>query len=83
MSGMAGSGSPLEDALTGEIISAIIHVHKELGPGFLESIYQRAMTLELARRGLGFSTEVDVPIRYAGVLIGRHRLDSISSSATR
>jgi GxxExxY protein len=74
---MTGSEPPFSDPLTREIIAAVIHVHDELGPGFLESVYQRAMAVELARRHLGFSTEVDVPIHYAGELIGRHRLDLV------
>ncbi|MEW6609676.1 MAG: GxxExxY protein [bacterium] len=41
-----------EDELTDKIISACINVHKELGPGFLESVYHNALRVELARQNL-------------------------------
>ena len=65
------------DDLTGSIIEAIIQVHRVLGPGFLEAIYQRALVIELKKRGLRIATEVDVPIRYDGEPIGIHRLDLV------
>jgi GxxExxY protein len=61
--------------LTGEIIAAAIEVHKRLGPGFLESIYENALVIELRKRGLKVEQQVDVPIEYEGFEIGRHRLD--------
>jgi GxxExxY protein len=78
MSGDEGdkNGSGLS-ALTYVVIDAIIAVHSELGPGFLESIYQRALALELRKRGIAVATEMDVTISYAGEVIGRHRLDLV------
>lgn len=65
------------DPLTESIIEAIIAVHRALGPGFLESMYQRALVIELQRRGLAVTSEMEVPITYQGQLVGRHRLDLI------
>lgn len=56
--------------ITGEIIGAAIEVHKYLGPGLLESAYQRCMELELQDRGLEYQVEVPVPLSYKG-----HQLD--------
>lgn len=64
-------------AVTHTIIQAIITVHRVLGPGFLEGIYQRALIIELHKLGLRVSTEFDVPIEYDGQLVGRHRLDLV------
>ncbi len=61
--------------LTGEIIAAAIEVHKRLGPGFIEQIYENALILELRKRGLKVDSEVVVIIEYDGVEVGRHRLD--------
>jgi GxxExxY protein len=69
------------DDLTYRIIDAIIKVHSELGPGFLEGTYQRALTIELRKRGHAVATEVDVSISYDGQVIGRHRLDLVVASA--
>jgi GxxExxY protein len=71
------------DDLTYRIIDAIIKVHSELGPGFLEGTYQRALTIELRKRGHAVATEVDVSISYDGQVIGRHRLDLVVASAVR
>jgi GxxExxY protein len=63
------------EELTGEIIGAAIEVHRTLGPGFLESIYENALAVELDRRGISFSRQLEVPVFYRGVEVGRHRLD--------
>ncbi|MGC3967009.1 MAG: GxxExxY protein [Pirellulales bacterium] len=57
------------------VIAAIIRVHQTLGPGFIESIYHRALTVELKRMSIPFSTEHELEIRYEGELVGLHRLD--------
>lgn len=57
------------------IIAAAIAVHRELGPGFLESVYERAMAVELARLGLPFRRQVRVPVLYRGVRVGLHVVD--------
>ncbi len=63
------------EVLTGRIIGCAIAVHRELGPGFLESIYEQAMVVELRRSGLGFERQKLLPIQYQGEPIGEHRLD--------
>ena len=50
--------------LSSMIINAAINVHKELGPGLLESVYQRCMAVDLENTGLRVQTEVPVPIFY-------------------
>ena len=52
--------------LSSKIIRAAINVHKELGPGLLESVYQSCMIIELQYMGLGVQSEVGVPIYYRG-----------------
>jgi GxxExxY protein len=65
-----------EDDLCGAIIGAAIDVHRELGSGLLESIYESALVIELADRGLATERQVEVPIQYKGrALDGRLRLD--------
>ena len=63
--------------LTGKIISCGIVVHKQLGPGFLESIYQAALPMELRKAGLKVETQKEIHIMYDGKEIGLHRLDLI------
>jgi len=65
------------DPLTHRIIEAIIRVHGVLGPGFLESIYHRALGIELTRQGIPTVTELDINIEYEGQPVGRHRLDLV------
>ena len=64
-----------QDELTGKIIGAAIHVHRELGPGYLESIYEEALCVELAAHGLKFARQAPLEIRYRGQRVGEHRLD--------
>jgi GxxExxY protein len=63
------------DPLTSRIIAAAISVHRELGPGFLEAMYEEAMTIALAEAGLLFGRQITVPIRFRGQVIGEHRID--------
>jgi GxxExxY protein len=63
--------------LTDRILGAAIHVHRQLGPGFLEKMYENALCLEFAKRGLPFARQVPARVSYDGVEIGMHRLDLI------
>ena len=63
------------EELTGRIIACAIEIHKVLGPGFLESIYESAMVVELKRAGLKVESQRLLPIFYREVLVGEHRLD--------
>jgi len=70
------SGSELEhEELTNKIIGCAIEVHKKLGPGFIESIYENALVMELQRKGLAFERQKEVIIRYDGTEVGKHRID--------
>lgn len=61
--------------LSARIIGAALRVHQELGPGFLESLYEKALCLELANVGLNFQRQLVVPVVYRQQVIGEHRLD--------
>jgi len=64
--------SPLDpeaDRVMSHVIGSAIAVHRALGPGFLESIYRRAMCVELEARGLAYEVERPVRVAYRGVEI--------------
>lgn len=61
--------------LTGKIIGACIEVHKILGNGFQELIYQRALAIELENQKLAFAREQEMQIEYKGKEIGTRRVD--------
>ena len=63
------------EALTERIIGAAIEVHRRLGPGFLESIYEKALVIELRKRSMDVVAQVEIPVTYDGIEIGLHRLD--------
>jgi GxxExxY protein len=63
--------------LSKKIIGAAIKVHRELGPGFLESIYEEALKVEFSEQGLHFDSQKEIKIEYLGVEVGTHRLDLI------
>lgn len=63
------------DKLTEQVIGAAIRVHTELGPGFLESIYEEALAVEFRLLGLPFERQKPVPIFYRAQPVGEHRID--------
>jgi GxxExxY protein len=63
--------------LSYEIMGAIFEVHKELGPGFLESVYEKALVEELLRKGLKVETQKGINLIYNDKKIGLHRLDLV------
>jgi GxxExxY protein len=54
----------LHRELTDAIIGSAINVHRELGPGLLESVYEKCLAFELADRGLSVSAQKEIPVRY-------------------
>lgn len=66
-----------EEMVAGEVISSALAVHRELGPGYLETFYKKAMCVELRSRDLLFEVEKSVEVRYRGELLGTHRLDLV------
>ncbi len=70
------AGKDLRDSgITDGIIGAAIAVHRELGPGFIESVYEQAIAVEFALRGIAFIRQHPVPLFYRDHQIGEHRLD--------
>jgi GxxExxY protein len=70
------AGKNLRDSqLTEQIIAAAIRVHRVLGPGFLESIYEEALAVEFALNGIQFIRQHPVPLFYRDHQVGEHRLD--------
>lgn len=64
--------------LTEKIISSAIQVHRTLGPGLLESAYEACFCHELTSRGIALRRQVELPIRYNGVLVDAgYRLDLV------
>lgn len=61
--------------LAERVIGAAIDVHRELGPGFQELTYRRALEIELRRRGIRFQVEVPVSLEYKGEWIAEGRMD--------
>lgn len=64
-----------ESELTGKIIGCAMEVHRILGNGFQEVIYQRALALEMGKQGIAFSREHEMDIFYKGDKIGNRRVD--------
>ena len=63
------------DELTEKIINAAIEVHRVLGSGLLESIYEEALCIELQQRGMFYERQVNVDVLYKGNLIKGQRID--------
>ena len=66
-----------DSELTSEIIRGSIEVHKNLGSGFSEITYQRALALEFKSLGLDYAREVKVPVYYKGKQIDTRRVDFV------
>jgi len=65
----------LHRATTETIIGAAFEVHQELGYGFLERVYQRALQVELIRRGVAAEIERRIQVQYKGVVVGDYDAD--------
>jgi GxxExxY protein len=68
--------------VTDKIIGAAIEVHRQLGPGLLESAYEECLCHELTRRGVGFRRQVHLPINYKGLKLDcGYRMDLVAEDA--
>jgi GxxExxY protein len=64
---MAPEANYRHGALTKQIVGSAIEVHRVLGPGLLESVYEECLCYEFAQRGLGFQRQVPLPLMYKDV----------------
>src|SRR5215475_2908905 len=67
--------------LTEKNIGCAIEVHRVLGPGLLESVYEAALCVELSDSGLKFQRQVNIPALYKGRQVGQYRIDLIVEDA--
>jgi GxxExxY protein len=80
MSQMNGARAPVieADPLSASVIGAAIEVHRHLGPGLLESVYETCLCRELTLRGVPFRAQVELPVIYKGEQTGQTlRIDLI------
>ena len=69
-----------EDQTTDRILGAAIRVHRELGPGFLEAVYEEALAIEFAEQGIAFERQKPIAVLYHEQHVGEHRLDFLVES---
>jgi len=60
---------PELDAIAKQVVDAAFHVHRELGPGLIEPVYEACLCYELSQRGLRFQKQLVLPVHYRGVRI--------------
>ena len=75
MNEIATNKSYKHSDITGRVIGCAMEVHRYLGNGFQEVIYQRTLSLEMQQQGLSFSRKHEMQIHYKGVGIGTRRVD--------
>lgn len=71
---------PLKE-LTEKVIGAAMEVHKQLGSGFLEKIYETALNMELIERGIMAEAQAQIPVHYKGKLVGVYLADLLVDGA--
>jgi GxxExxY protein len=74
---MTNSTKIIYPELSYEIMGAIFEVHKALGPGFLEKVYEKALIEELSTRGMKIETQKVIDLIYKDKRVGTHRLDIV------
>ncbi len=72
---------PELNALTEQIIAAAMEVHRALGPGYAESVYEHALAIELSLRQIQYSRQHATEVTYKGVRVGEQRLDFVVADA--
>ena len=75
--GNNGTAGIEDDPLSSKVIGLAIEIHKEIGPGYFESIYHRAMEIDLAEAGISFVTEASLPMKYKDHILGTFVADMI------
>ncbi len=60
----------IHEALSKTVIGAAMQVHRTLGPGFLEAVYEKALGIELSEAGLTFESQKKIEVRYRGLVVG-------------
>lgn len=72
----------MENEITEKIIGAAIEVHRQLGPGLLESVYEECLCYELNQQGLQFKRQLEVPVIYKGLKLDcGYRVDLLVEDA--
>jgi len=66
-----------DDDLARRVIGAAIEVHRHLGPGFLESVYEEALAIELGLREIPFARQASLPVVYKAHVVGEGRADFV------
>jgi len=59
-----------ENELAREVVDCCFHIHRTLGPGLFESVYEEVLAYELAKRGVGVTRQVEIPIQWDDILLG-------------
>ena len=72
----AGDGV-LYAELSYKVMNAVFEVHNQLGPGFTENIYERALIVELEKRNIAYEVQKEIEIVYKGQILGKYRLDLV------
>ncbi len=70
-----GNPETLHPNVTSRILDAAIEVHRVLGPGFLEAVYEAALAHEFDLRGICYERQKPIPVAYKQIIAGEHRLD--------
>jgi GxxExxY protein len=65
----------LYEELTGKILEACFEVSKELGAGFLESVYEKALMIALHQKGIRAETQVPLSVKFRGAIVGEFYVD--------
>jgi GxxExxY protein len=66
---MAGIPDKPINEITQQVIGCAIEVHRQLGPGLLESVYEKCLAYEMKQAGLAFETQIELPVKYKAVQI--------------
>jgi GxxExxY protein len=69
------------DALAKAVIGAALEVHRRLGPGYLESVYEEALAVELELRNISFRRQCPIYVSYKGCNVGEGRLDFLIANS--